>query len=480
MWISRRLRINTFYSLILASLLLISSGCSEESKITDTPQPDKISEISIPDYSGKAIVAINTSTSSSGYADLGTTPRTLPSISIAEVIKHKLFQKDIPDSHISNKKTSLAGFDDPIETLTHTDTTHTFEAYDIPNGTGSTPVYVDATLQYGSSTSKCLIYVEDGYTNLIEAVSGGTETLATDWNEIGQAFDDEIYTRITEKFGPYYDIDSNEKVIFLFYNVDPDENDNAFSNGFLAGYFWPQDIVPVSSVYTNKKDMVYMNLVTYGLTETLQTLAHEYTHLVAYSVRRISDLNDSNTDLGLIDTWLNEGIAEAAAHYALDSPLTTNITVMKTGSPIRNGEVGIFHWTGSGYNYPLVYSFVQYARIQGTSGYDLFSNIIQHSSGTYSSLEELVTGENDSFSNISDIVRGFHIANVVNQETGIYGYKDERSVFSFVNLSAPESSTTQILPGAAVNYYPSNDDTNSYIPSGADSEIHYYRINADD
>lgn len=481
MWIRRRLRIICLYSVLLTALLLFN-GCSEELDTTTSTgtQSDKITDITVEGYSGKAIIAINTSTSATGYSNLGTTPKTTVSLPLASAMKYKLTRKDLPDTQNTASAVNLSGFSDPIETLTHLDTTHTFDVYDIPNGTGSTPLEIEATLQYGTSTSKCLIYVQNGYTDLIEAVSSGTQDLETDWASIGETFDTEIYTRITEKFGPYYDIDENDKVIFLFYDVEPEEKNSAFENGFLAGYFWPQDIVPVSTTYTNKKDMVYMNLVTYGLTETLQTLAHEYTHLVAYSVRRISDLNESGTDLGILDTWINEGIAEAAAHYALDSPLAVNIQVMKTGSPIRNGQVGIFHWTGSGYNYPLVYTFLQYARIQSTSGYDLFSDIIQHNSGSYTGLEALLTAENDSFSDISDIVRSFHVANIVNQETGIYGYKDERSVFSFLNLSEPASYITRILPGAGVNFYPSDSDTSSFIPNDAGSSIHYFRINNDD
>ena len=457
------------------------SGCSEESDSDTEIQPSKITDITVAGYSGKAIIAVNTSTSATGYSSLGTTPKTVPGFHLHSTHKHhRLPKKDIPSSYKSQSTITTQGFSDPIETLTHVDTTHTFEAYDIPNGTGSPHLDVHATLVYGSSSSKCLIYVETGQDSLIKAIASGTTSLDTDWDSIGEAFDTQIYPRVTEKFGPYYDIDENEKVIFLFYDVDPSGKDTAFANGFLAGYFWPQDIVPVSSTYTNKKDMVYMNLLTYGTTETLQTLAHEYTHLVAYSVRRISSLNSSETDLGILDTWLNEGIAEAAAHYAFDEPIANNISAMKTGDPIRDGEVGIFHWTGSGYNYPLVYSFVQYARIQSTSGYDLFSDIIQHSSKTYTGLEALVTAENDSFSDISDIVRGFHVANIVNQASGIYGYKDERTDFSFLNLSAPDSSTTRILPGAGVNFYPTDEDADNFIPEGSGSSIHYYRINADD
>jgi hypothetical protein len=476
MRLGRRLRINTLNLFIIIALLLVTSGCSEEASTTDS----KLTDISIPGYSGKAIVAVNTSTEQTGYSNLGTKPKTIPGLELKNQNHLKITKKDIPSAYKTSLGISLSAFDDDIETLTHLDTTHTFEAYDIPNGTGTSPVYVEATLKYGSSTSKCLIYVQNGYDSLIKAVASGTQDLETDWESLGQTFDDTIYPRLTEKFGPYYDIDSNEKVIFLFYNVDPSENDNAYANGFLAGYFWPQDIVPVDGVYTNQKDMVYMNLVTFGTTQTLQTLAHEYAHLIAYSVRRINALNDANKDLGLIDTWMNEGIAEAAAHYGLDLALDTNIEVIKTSSTIRDGEVGIFDWTGSAYQYATVYNFLQYARIQSTSGYNLFSELIQHSSGSYTSLESLLTEQNDAFETMEDIVRSYHVANVVNQESGIYGYKDERSTFSYVNLSAPSSSTSRIHPGAAVNFYPSDDDTNNFVPIGAGEHIHYYRINKDD
>jgi hypothetical protein len=485
MWKRRRLyRLNSYFLVLCSVLILGQLGCavkeSSHSTTISTTESETVSEaetlidLTIPSTNITAILALCTKFSGSNES-IGLLPQTKPSFRLLSTGTTPHSFKDLTLKKAINadlQTSSTLSLSADLETLTYEDTTHIFEVYNIETGSGSTPLYKDTSLRYGSATSKCLIYAETTIGDQLKTISGGDISyIDADWDLLGSTFDTVIYTRLQDKFGSHYDIDSNEQLIIVFYDIYSNFDD--FSNGYLAGYFWPQDLIPVNGAYSNRKDMLYMNNLNSSFDDYLATIAHEYQHVINFSQRRLI-----GTDLGGMDTWLNEGLSESASHYAFETPLSTSIEQMKSSSSIRNGDYSLLNWVSAYENYVLAYTFLQYVRLQYSEDVDLYSALIQQSYSGYRSVESLLIADNTEFSSFLDILKGYHIANVVNLEDSIYGYQSERIDFNFSQLSAPTESSVSLTAGGAVYFYPNTSDLNSFVPSGNGNNIAFIRINA--
>ena len=470
-------------------ILLTTSGCAvlelenntaDVTKKTNTPQPEKIRNLSFNDFSTSAIMAININEKPAGTAEnLGSIPKIQthpqqfathsPSIQILKDLPH--IYPSLPSQQAITNDTESPT---PIKPLSHFVTKNVFKTYNFDPEVSSPSLPITGTLRYGNANTNCLIYVEENHSNFLYLNTNGTITkLEVDWNTIGQEYDNVIYKKMSTNFGPHFDIDNNKQLVIFFYSFDQTLEFNGSS--FVVGYFWPNDIDPLPGAYTNNTDMLYMNTLSFGLDVTYDTLVHEYQHIINFSQRINPELNPSGKSYSQQETWIDEGLSEAAAHLVYDA-IDDHVALIKDDTSIRNG-LPLISWEGTAQDYALSYTFMEYLRLQSTNGSSIFKAIILEEDPGAAGIYNVMKTENTAFTSFQDILISYHLANLMNLENSIYGYQSERTTFSFGTLSAPSSTVTTLKPGGAVYYYPTETNLTKFVPENTDDNIWYYRIN---
>lgn len=153
---------------------------------------------------------------------------------------------------------------------------------------------------------------------------------ATDFQEYGDLFDDEIWPLVTSTFGEPSDIDNNGKVIIFFTMAVNQREENVGDQGsYVGGFFFNRDLFSTTGrngcAGSNEGEMFYMLVpdpdgvvtgpngdarnfsvdVVKGSTPSV--LVHEFQHLV-------NDSRRLHITKALVweETWLNEGLSHIA------------------------------------------------------------------------------------------------------------------------------------------------------------------------
>jgi len=269
-------------------------------------------------------------------------------------------------------------------------------------------------------------------------------------------------------FGEPTDLDGNNVVFVLYYNMVGNES--------TLGFFHSGDLYGTDSYeYSNQAEIFYMNL-NWGNPaedEMLRTLAHELQHMINFSNRVITN------DYPNMDVWMNEGMAESAEHFVMETPSQSRINTMNSDGNhlIRNGLPLCVWGDGNEENYALVYTFMQYCRIQATNHWSIFTNLINHQNGDYTAITSIMGNENSDLSNFNSLVRGYRLAKLLGNSSGIYGYGSENSTFD-LQIYTPTISLNNISlkPGGAVYNTSTVDNLNYFSAAGQGSNIRYIRI----
>ena len=143
---------------------------------------------------------------------------------------------------------------------------------------------------------------------------------AADLQNIGSSFDSPIWTVDVERFGNPSDMDANGKIIILLTPV-VNELTPAGASSFIGGFFYACDLMSRSRCAGSNSGEIFYLLVPdpegrHGSARTrgtvmsaiLPILAHEFQHMINYSVR------------GSLDAlWLAEGLAHMAEDLVADA-----------------------------------------------------------------------------------------------------------------------------------------------------------------
>ena len=150
---------------------------------------------------------------------------------------------------------------------------------------------------------------------------------AADFNDIGNEFESLIYPTDTLYFGGESDRNGDGRVTILY---TPEVNRATASGaaGFVAGFFWPGDLVKKSEYaqigiecpQTNEQEIFYMLVpdpagtingnqrsVTVVRQNTRGTIAHEFQHMINQGRRLLNPAVDSAETV-----WLNEALSHMA------------------------------------------------------------------------------------------------------------------------------------------------------------------------
>ncbi|BDG06997.1 hypothetical protein [Anaeromyxobacter paludicola] len=199
-------------------------------------------------------------------------------------------------------------------------------------GAGATFNRISAPLAW--QTAHALFYVD---------AADQAQFQTTDWQNLANAWESQIYPADTQIFGPPSDVDGNGKLIILFTGKV-----GGLSNGAItAGYYWAgnlfgPDTSPGCNCGTtgapactsgnalafpyrgsNGADMFVMNTptnlatanftTTYSMTQVIpSTLAHEFQHLISFNLHCLLPANTC----GYEETWLNEALSKVAEDEA--------------------------------------------------------------------------------------------------------------------------------------------------------------------
>ncbi len=433
-----------FLSFVLPLFFLLS--CGQSTHYTSTPSdtggypleetpstglgdtPLKPISIEAPDFNCSAFVVVNTDTTQALYSP------SIGSLSMVDLESdtepsqgHCAYDlKDRPiiqTSSLSRSRVSASEFGD----------SRSFDVYDYETKRARP---IQTRLVYDVPDSQVMIYIQSDAPNRLEVhdMVGGIREVDVNWSEIGTRLNTSILPRIRSILGPHFDYDGNRKLMIVV--VDFDFNPS-LKTAKTLGYFWAGDLMNAAG--SNHADVIFINsavitnetgAVATSIEETsfLRTIAHEYTHLVVYSQRKIFN------ELPSFSAWMNEGLAESVASYGLNALDTLNMETVRRSEEIAAGQ-SFFAFRGYGYQYAMANLFLEYARLQ--SGFDghFYGALVRSYLSDSDAITALLAQANPAFSDFKTVVLNFHLALVIQNPSGVYGFSSESSRFNLGRLS---------------------------------------------
>jgi len=322
--------------------------------------------------------------------------------------------------------------------LTTADKTHTF----LNNGNS-----VEATLKYGASSGKTLIYVQN------------SELAKADWDKVGTFIEETLYPRVTSVFGNPTDIDANGRIVILYFDMDDDST---------LGFFVPSDLLVGGD--GNAMEMIYINTIPTlpEDEETYRTVAHEFQHLINYGTRVIINQNSE------MELWLDEGLAEASAHLLYDKVVAYDIATFNNdrASKIANG-LSLLIFENRDEDYALSYLFGQYIRCQAGSS-SIYSSLINNEKSGMDAVVEVLAsaGLGAEFDSGAKIMHNFRIALALGKDDSPYGFKADNDKFD-LTVREPQSWVIKRLPPGGSFMFNTKSGLSVEKPSSAGDNISY-------
>ena len=251
----------------------------------------------------------------------------------------------------------------------------------------------------------------------------------SDLEKAAEVFEEEIYPRVTGALGteatPGVDNDTHITIL------------HARLRG-VGGYFSSVDEYPkIIHQYSNQREMVYINASAYrvGGREYLATLSHELQHAIHW--------NADSTE----ETWVNEGLAEAASTIAGYKPVSQAVF-------LRSPTNSLIHWPTdrpSSVHYGAAFLFFDYLAGHYGSLQDLGLLLKEPEDdiqGINAYLAKL--GHNVTF---RDVFRDWTVANFLDEEGGgPYSYPDNKVSLQVSTLIDMAEEIRSSIPQFSAEY----------------------------
>ncbi len=283
------------------------------------------------------------------------------------------------------------------------------------------------------------------------AVALGTSTPQDSWDpSLGIIEIDESV------FGPPSDIDGNGKVDVLVHDIKDNFDPGSGNITFTAGYYSPADL-------TNGNGADIIHLDTYpsiyrsdgsrrGSEFVLQTIAHEYQHLIFAVQHGGGDL-----------TFIDEGLAEWAE--VVNGYTPRSITYLGEASELTRSMLDWRDANSEPYGGPMGQDYQRgglfHHYLAERLGTDLVGAIARSDGSGVGNYTKLMTDNFLDVSFLRDLVQGFHAANLINDQSlnPAFGYESSfrssigATGFQTIDGSlASTSSTNGNLNPGAVRY----------------------------
>ncbi|MCL2832673.1 MAG: hypothetical protein FWD78_05850 [Treponema sp.] len=307
---------------------------------------------------------------------------------------------------------------------------------------------------------KCHIWVESAYKKNLSADTA---------KSIAYEYDRTIFPRMMDAFNLGENIKNNGIVVakdpmeYASWMVNGDNKLNILlmdildgykgSGGYVAGYFYSNDLMSYS--YSNRCNMIYVDTnpgLNY-MTNLYDTLAHEMQHMMNFAISKYKNR-------GEVDTWIDEGLSVTAEYIRTGQQITSRLNRYKNDPDkgIENGN-NFYVWDNPGTNvlddYATAYMFFQWLRVQA-GGINIFREILYAADNNYNAVTKAafdygIINKNNDWPNL---LKDWLAANYINSASGLYGYKNEallKDIQAKVNSKTGNASTGySLLPGEGI------------------------------
>jgi len=192
---------------------------------------------------------------------------------------------------------------------------------------------------------KGYFYLEsDWLSNLTE---GEKKTVSQNLEILGQEFDNAIYPKLTELYGPPWEpgIDNNYTSTILFHKMKEG----------AGGYFNNGDEYPkLQNSKSNEREMVYLNAEYLSSPIIKSYLAHEFTHLITFNQKeKLKGIQE--------EIWLNEARADfSSTLLGYDNEYQGSNLAQRVKQFINSPTDSLTEWQNEKKDYGLVNLFTQY------------------------------------------------------------------------------------------------------------------------
>ncbi|MFX0126260.1 MAG: hypothetical protein ACFFAE_21750 [Candidatus Hodarchaeota archaeon] len=248
--------------------------------------------------------------------------------------------------------------------------------------------------------------------------------------EINHSFETVIYPTLYKFYGSPPDLDDNNRVIILIYDII----DGLGGGQYIAGFFYPlnqylNEDLHSSQQFSNEAEILYIDgnegltLLTAG---NFETLAHEFQHMIHFGHD-----DDENT-------WLDEGASMFAEYLIGRDPFSGSSSYKSQFS--SHPDVSLTYWDYYNSenlvlaNYGASYAFFRYLT-EKYGNNSLFQEIIKKPENGITSIEQALAamGYPNEF---KEVFRNWTIANFMNNISlvnGAYGYKNLTLIMNIEN-----------------------------------------------
>jgi large repetitive protein len=241
--------------------------------------------------------------------------------------------------------------------------------------------------------------------------------------QLGEEFDNRIYSSVINHFGPASDVDGDGKINLLCFDIQDGFQGNG---GFIGGYFNQMDVFDVPG--SNKSELLYID--TYPalgknkneLTYAFSTIAHELQHLVNFNQNVLIEGDKEG-----MDVWLDEGLSMAAEQIYKGTRLSDRIDYYNESFSIGKGH-SLLHWDYDGdtlANYSLSYLFGQYVKTQAKQGDSIFKEILKDPNNNYKAVENVVKKYVDPTLTFGKFSTHFRAALILKESSGLNGFNGD-------------------------------------------------------
>lgn len=278
------------------------------------------------------------------------------------------------------------------------------------------------------------------YSNLSSSYDSSLEQLKNN-------FENTVYPEITTFFGAPPDIDANDKVIILAFDII----DGLGEGQFVAGFFYSLNQYNNSEFeHSNEAEIIHVDKLAVS---DFETVAHEFQHMLHFG----HDYNEN--------VWLDEGASMFAEYLVGKDPFSEGTYKSRFSS---NPDVSLTYWDYSDSeslvmaNYGAAYAFFLYLA-EHYGGSSIIQDVVQNSTDGIFSVEQAL--ESNGYAvEFKEVFRNWTIANFLDDlsfANGAYGYSDislSMSVEdSYWDLTIPPTENS--VPFWGTDYLKFNDRT---------------------
>ncbi|MGG7619607.1 Ig-like domain-containing protein [Bacillus coreaensis] len=317
---------------------------------------------------------------------------------------------------------------------------------------------ISARLAYNGTNSYVWVY--------------NNEITDADANMMGKEFDQNIHPSVTANFGVESDINNDGKVNILCFDIQ--DGFNGYG-GYVGGYFYSRDLS--NDYYSNMSETFYIDTYpamgmssTKDVTSAFETVAHEFQHMVNFNQ---NVLVEGGADM---DIWLDEALSMASEQVYSGQGLMDRVDYYNMSNSVTNGH-SLLYWGHNGdvlSNYSLSYLFGQYIKKQAGIGDRVFKEITMDPNNDYRAVENIVKKYIDPNMTFGQFMTNFRIALLLNEPTGLYGFKNdpffdsvEKKIYSgssgYLNGGGAIVTTLSSSEGLEEPYYKGEDITYTYF-----------------